>query len=163
METTPTSNKLSPILISIFCIGIIFFILFTQCEVSNIKLKPKDASLVLIFLALIAYINNYNLLFLVLLGTFIFLYFGNGEYINKLISGFFKKENDKPKSIIKKPKKVRIEEEHFETPEITIDTDLETTTDNEITIDTDIDLDDNIDEPQNTNGDVYMMAKKQIN
>jgi len=152
-------NKFSPVLISIFCIGIIFFILFTQCEVSNIKLKPKDASLVLIFLALLAYINNYNVLFLMLLFSFIILYFSPEDYINKILSPFFKK--DKPKSIIKKSKekKVRIEEE---IPDIDIETDVETTTDNEITIDTDIDLDDNIDEPINTDGDIYMSAKKEI-
>lgn len=86
------SKNFSPILISIFCIGIIFFILITQCEVSNIRLKPKDASLVLIFLALLAYINNYNWLFILLLGAFIFIYFAPNEYVNKIFSQFIKQK-----------------------------------------------------------------------
>lgn len=167
-------KNFSPILISIFCIGIIIFIIYTQCEVSNIKLKPKDASLVLIFLALIAYINNYQILFILLLGLFIFIYFSPDDYINKLISPFLK--NKLPKSIIKKPKKVLIEEpvETTESPEQTFDNEI-----TDVTLDTDIEIDDDIDtdienvpegdsdieieEPQNTNGDVYQSVKKKIN
>ena len=97
-----TKKNISPILISVFCIGIIIFILFTQCEVSNVKLKPKDASLVLIFLALLAYINNYHILFIILLGVFMFLYFSPSDYVNKIFTPFLKKKQDvQTKSIIK--------------------------------------------------------------
>jgi len=147
-----------PVLISLFCVGIIIFILFTQCEVSNIKLKAKDASLVLIFLALLAYINNYQFLFLLLLGVFIFIYFAPNELINKLFAPFIK---TKPmKSIIKKPK----ENIEIETPELT--------TDNEITLDTDIEMEempesiivfDDAEDNKELAGpeeDIYLEAKK---
>lgn len=154
-----TNSTLTPVMVSIFCVGIILFILFTQCEISSIKLKPKDASLILIFLALVAYINQYHILFLVLLGTFIFIYFSPNDFINNIFSKFIK---TKPKSIIKKTKKVRIEPEEILSPEITLET--EGMSETEITLDTDIDIDidDELDEPQNSKEDIYMNAKKEI-
>jgi len=168
-----TKKNYSPILISVFCIGIILFILFTQCEISNVKLKPKDASLVLIILALLAYINGYHLLFLLLLGVFIFIYFSPNDSINNLFLKFFNKEKkiEKPlRSIMKKPKKVEIEDTvdtiEIETPDATTDNestmDQEPLTDSEITLDTDIELDEDIEEPHNTEGDYYMNIKKKI-
>lgn len=149
----------SPILISIFCIGIILFILFTQCEVSNIKLKPKDASLILIILALLAYINNYQMLFLLLLGMFLFVYFAPNEMINKLFSPFIKKKEKK--SIIKN--NIEIDDQ------ISVDT-PDMNTENEITLDTDIEIDDNIDDIEHSEVDIegpeedlYLTAKKKIN
>ena len=61
------NSRISSVIVSVFCIGIIVFILFTQMEISTIKLKMKDASLILIFLALLVYINGYEKLFLALL------------------------------------------------------------------------------------------------
>ena len=63
------NSRISSVIVSVFCIGIIIFILFTQMEISTIKLKLKDASLILIFIALLVYINGYEKLFLVLLGS----------------------------------------------------------------------------------------------
>lgn len=158
-DSLEPKKSYSPILISIFCIGIILFILFTQCEVSNIKLKPKDASLILIILALLAYINNYQMLFLLLLGMFLFVYFAPNELINKLFSPFMKKKEKK--SIIKK--NIEIDDQ------ISVDI-PDMNTDNEITLDTDIEIDDNIDDIEHNEVDIegpeedlYLTAKKKIN
>lgn len=155
IEVAP--KKISPFLISIFCIGIILFILFTQCEVSNIKLKPKDASLILIFLALLAYINNNTKLFLFLLGSFLFIYFTPNNFVLNFLSKIIPEK--KPKSIIKK--KVVIEdpnpENDYEDTESMGGTEV-----TDITLDTDIELDD-IAEPENIEEDPYLTAKKRIN
>jgi len=158
-DSLEPKKNYSPILISIFCIGIILFILFTQCEVSNIKLKPKDASLILIILALLAYINNYQMLFLLLLGMFLFVYFAPNEMINKLFSPFIKKKEKK--SIIKN--NIEIDDQ------ISVDT-PDMNTENEITLDTDIEIDDNIDDIEHNEVDIegpeedlYLTAKKKIN
>jgi len=159
-DSLEPKKNYSPILISIFCIGIILFILFTQCEVSNIKLKPKDASLILIILALLAYINNYQMLFLLLLGMFLFVYFAPNEMINKLFSPFIKKKEKK--SIIKN--NIEIDDQ------ISVDI-PDMNTDNEITLDTDIEIDDNIEDDiehskvdvEGPEEDLYLTAKKKIN
>ena len=103
------NSRISSVIVSIFCIGIIIFILFTQMEISTIKLKLKDASLILIFLALLVYINGYEKLFLVLLLLFVIFYFTPSEYTNKIVSYFTQK-----KSILKK---VRVVEEQEQEPE----------------------------------------------
>jgi len=97
------NSRISSVIVSIFCIGIIVFILFTQMEISTIKLKLKDASLILIFLALLVYINGYERLFLLLLLVFVIIYFTPNDYFNKVLSYFTQK-----KSILKK---VRVVEE----------------------------------------------------
>ena len=103
------NSRISSVIVSIFCIGIIIFILFTQMEISTIKLKLKDASLILIFIALLVYINGYEKLFLVLLLVFVIFYFTPSEYTNRIMSYFTQK-----KSILKK---VRVVEEQEQEPE----------------------------------------------
>ena len=103
------NSRISSVIVSIFCIGIIIFILFTQMEISTIKLKLKDASLILIFLALLVYINGYEKLFLVLLFVFVIFYFTPSHYVNRITSYFTQK-----KSILKK---VRVVEEQEQEPE----------------------------------------------
>ena len=103
------NSRISSVIVSIFCIGIIIFILFTLMEISTIKLKLKDASLILIFLALLVYINGYEKLFLVLLLVFVIFYFTPTEYTNRIMSYFTQK-----KSILKK---VRVVEEKEQEPE----------------------------------------------
>ena len=108
----------------IFCIGIIFFIFMTQCKLSKIQLKMKDASLILIFFALLAYINGYEILFVLLLLSFTLIYFTPQKKFDKYFSLFIKKESN---------------EELNELKENTIDT-IDTIETNE----TDIEIDDNI-------------------
>ena len=103
------NSRISSVIVSVFCIGIIIFILFTQMEISTIKLKLKDASLILIFIALLVYINGYEKLFLVLLFVFVIFYFTPSEYTNKIVSYFTQK-----KSILKK---VRVVEDKDQEPE----------------------------------------------
>ena len=103
------NSRISSVIVSIFCIGIIIFILFTQMEISTIKLKLKDASLILIFFALLVYINGYEKLFLVLLLIFVIFYFTPNEYVNRIMSYFTQK-----KSILKK---VRVVEDREQEPE----------------------------------------------
>ena len=103
------NTRISSVIVSVFCIGIIIFILFTQMEISTIKLKLKDASLILIFIALLVYINGYEKLFLVLLLIFVIFYFTPSEYMNRIISYFTQK-----KSILKK---VRVVEEQEQEPD----------------------------------------------
>ena len=103
------NSRISSVIVSVFCIGIIIFILFTQMEISTIKLKLKDASLILIFIALLVYINGYEKLFLVLLLVFVIFYFTPSEYMNRIMSYFTQK-----KSILKK---VRVVEEQEQEPD----------------------------------------------
>jgi len=117
-------SRMSPIVISLICIGIILFILVTQCEISNIKLQAKDASLVLIILALLAYINGYNVLFMIILGIFVLVYFAPPKYINKFMS-FIRPQDNKPfLPALKKSQQHQNEDSHTET-EITLDTDID--------------------------------------
>ena len=142
------NSRISSVIVSVFCIGIIIFILFTQMEISTIKLKLKDASLILIFIALLVYINGYEKLFLVLLLVFVIFYFTPSEYMNRLMSYFTQK-----KSILKK---VRVVEEQEQEPdeeyeqeeqeqdqdEIDDNYDTESQANTEITIDDDIENED---------------------
>lgn len=118
------NGRMYNIMISIFCIGIIFFIFMTRCKVSKIQLKMKDASLILIFFALLAYINGHEYLFIILLISFSIIYFTPQHYFESYISKF----------LGKKDKKKIYQEIPQEPPqEPTIET-----------IETDIDIDDNI-------------------
>ena len=133
-------NKYSSVLVSLFCVGIIIFILFTQCKVSNIRLQMKDASLILIFIALLAYINGYEKLFILLLLVFVLIYFTPQRIIEKYLSPFLNTKNTKKDT---KP----ILKEKLPKQEFTEETNEKTyTTDNEITIDADIDVDIPVDE-----------------
>ena len=108
------------IIISMFCIGIIFFIFMTRCKVSKIQLKMKDASLILIFFALLAYINGHEYIFVFILLAFSIIYFTPQHYFDQYLSKF----------LGKKDKKILQQEPIKET---TIDTDIEI--DDNITID----------------------------
>ncbi len=103
-----------------FCIGIIFFIFMTRCKVSKIQLKMKDASLILIFFALLAYINGHEYLFVFILISFSIIYFTPQHYFDLYLSKFLGKKEKK--SLLKESLQ-----------ELTIET-----------IDTDIEIDDNI-------------------
>lgn len=103
------NSRISSVIVSVFCIGIIIFILFTQMEISTIKLKLKDASLILIFFALLVYINGYEKLFLALLFVFVIFYFTPSHYVNRITSYFTQK-----KSILKK---VRVVEDKEQEPD----------------------------------------------
>lgn len=139
------NSRISSVIVSVFCIGIIVFILFTQMEISTIKLKMKDASLILIFLALLVYINGYEKLFLVLLLVFVIFYFTPSDYFNKIMSYFTHK-----KSILKKVRVIEDiepeqepeqEQQEYEEDEYT-EQDTESQANTEITIDDDIENDD---------------------
>jgi len=108
------------IIISMFCIGIIFFIFMTRCKVSKIQLKMKDASLILIFFALLAYINGHEYLFVFILLAFSIIYFTPQHYFDNFLSKFLGKKESK-----------KISQDPPQEPTIE-------------TIDTDIDIDDNI-------------------
>jgi hypothetical protein len=143
------NSRISSVIVSVFCIGIIIFILFTQMEISSIKLKLKDASLILIFIALLVYINGYEKLFLFLLLVFVIFYFTPSKYSNKVLSYFTPK-----KSILKKPKVIEelesepeeLEEledtEYYQQEEQEDNYDTESQTNTEITIDDDIENED---------------------
>jgi hypothetical protein len=126
------NSRISSVIVSIFCIGIIIFILFTQMEISTIKLKLKDASLMLIFLALLVYINGYEKLFLVLLLVFVIFYFTPSEYVNRIMSYFTQKKSILKKVRVVEDKELEQEPEEYEqndesqaNTEITIDDDIE--------------------------------------
>ena len=79
------------ITISLLCIAIITIIFFSQYDIHNLNLEPKDASIILLVLAFIAYINKYEKLFLLFLGIFILIYFIPNEKINSFIKPIFDK------------------------------------------------------------------------
>ena len=145
------NSRISSVIVSVFCIGIIIFILFTQMEISTIKLKMKDASLILIFLALLVYINGYEKLFLVLLLVFVIFYFTPSEYVNRVMSYFTQK-----KSILKKVRVVedkdsepeeyqeQEEQEEQEEPEEQEQYEIDDNYDNESQANTEITIDDDI-------------------
>ena len=94
----------------------------------------KDASLILIFLALLSYINGYNICFFILLISFIIIYFSPDYVIDRIFSRFLKKEKKIKKTVTKIVPKMVDDEKTY-------------TTDNEITLDTEIgDLDDIVEE-----------------
>lgn len=118
------NGRMYNIIISMFCIGIIFFIFMTRCKVSKIQLKMKDASLILIFFALLAYINGHEYLFVFILLAFSIIYFTPQHYFDHYLSKF----------LGKKDKKSHLQAPTQEPPqEPTIET-----------IETDIEIDDNI-------------------
>lgn len=118
------NGRMYNIIISMFCIGIIFFIFMTRCKVSKIQLKMKDASLILIFFALLAYINGHEYLFVFILLAFSIIYFTPQHYFDHYLSKFLSKKEKKshPQAPLQEPPQ-----------EPTIET-----------IETDIEIDDNI-------------------
>ena len=98
----------------------------TRCKVAKIQLKMKDASLILIFFALLAYVNGHEILFIILLISFAIIYFTPQHYFDKYLSNFLGK---KEKNI---PNKIHHNIPHENTIE-TVDTDIEI--DDNITID----------------------------
>jgi len=95
----------------------------TRCKVAKIQLKMKDASLILIFFALLAYINGHEYLFIILLLSFSIIYFTPQHYFDFYLSKFLGKK-DKKKMPQDLPQESTIE---------TIETDIEI--DDNITID----------------------------
>ena len=143
------NSRISSVIVSIFCIGIIIFILFTQMEISTIKLKLKDASLILIFLALLVYINGYEKLFLVLLIVFVIFYFTPSENVNRIMSYFTQKKSILKKVRVIEDKELEQEPEEYEQndeeeyqDEYQEETDNESKANTEITIDDDIENED---------------------
>lgn len=143
------NSRISSVIVSIFCIGIIIFILFTQMEISTIKLKLKDASLILIFFALLVYINGYEKLFLVLLLVFVIFYFTPSEYVNRIMSYFTQKKSILKKVRVVEDKELEQEPEEYEQndeeeyqDEYQDETDNESQANTEITIDDDIENED---------------------
>ena len=139
------NSRISSVIVSVFCIGIIIFILFTQMEISTIKLKLKDASLILIFLALLVYINGYEKLFLFLLLMFVIFYFTPSEYTNRIMSYFTQNKSILKKvRVVEKQKHEPVEEyqEEYQEEEYQEECqdnyDIESQTNTEITIDDDI-------------------------
>ena len=119
-----------------FCIAVIFFIFMTRCKVAKIQLKMKDASLILIFFALLAYINGHEYLFVMLLLAFSIIYFTPQHYFDSYLSKF----------LGKKEKKISLQEPPQEPTIETIETDIEI--DDNITIDEQDDHDNDQDREQ---------------
>jgi hypothetical protein len=95
----------------------------TRCKVSKIQLKMKDASLILIFFALLAYINGHEYLFFFILLAFSIIYFTPQHYFDNYLSKFLGKKEKNPSP-----------QEPSQEPTIeTIETDIEI--DDNITID----------------------------
>jgi len=147
------NSRISSVIVSVFCIGIIVFILFTQMEISSIKLKLKDASLILIFLALLVYINGYEKLFLFLLVIFVIFYFTPSKYSNKFMSYFTPKKSILKKVRVFEEQEQELEQEQEQERELELDeysqqeeqednNDTESQTNTEITIDDDIENED---------------------
>jgi hypothetical protein len=147
------NSRISSVIVSVFCIGIIVFILFTQMEISSIKLKLKDASLILIFLALLVYINGYEKLFLFLLVIFVIFYFTPSKYSNKFMSYFTPKKSILKKVRVFEEQEQELEQEQEQEQEQELDeysqqeeqednNDTESQTNTEITIDDDIENED---------------------
>jgi hypothetical protein len=118
-------------------------------EISTIKLKLKDASLMLIFLALLVYINGYEKLFLVLLLVFVIFYFTPSEYVNRIMSYFTQKKSILKKVRVVEDKELEQEPEEYEQndeeeyqDEYQDETDNESQANTEITIDDDIENED---------------------
>jgi len=124
------------IIISMFCIGIIFFIFMTRCKVSKIHLKMKDSSIILIFFALLAYINGHEYLFVIILLAFSIIYFTPQHYFDNYLSKF----------LGKKEKTIYPQEPPQEPTIETIETDIEI--DDNITIDDHQDQEDQEQEPE---------------
>jgi hypothetical protein len=106
----------------------------TRCKVSKIQLKMKDASLILIFFALLAYINGHEYLFVFILLAFSIIYFTPQHYFDQYLSKF----------LGKKDKKISHQEPIQEPTIETIETDIEI--DDNITIDEQEDQEDQEDQ-----------------
>jgi len=119
---------MNSIFISIFCVVISVFIFYTQSDFSGIQLQSKDASLLLLLFALLAYVNKQEIIFLLLLSSFLIVYVLDTKTIKKYCNPIF--------MVLQRNKNIEKEEKKEEITENT----------NEITIDDDIEIDDEITE-----------------
>ena len=145
------------ITISLLCIAIITVLFFTQYDIKKLNFEPKDASIILLVLAFVAYVNKYEKLFLLFLGIFILIYFIPLEKLKSFIQpitaqiSFFKKEGfsnkddneENTKTKKKNKSKKKVEPKIIDEPE---DDDLDN---DEITIDDQISVLEDIDEDSN--------------
>lgn len=90
------------IIISLVCIGVIGFIIFTQCNIKKLEFKSKDLSLIILVFSFILYINGFEKLFLLFLLGFIIIYF---VPIKNLKNLYLKMSNNEEENIEKKVKK----------------------------------------------------------
>ena len=97
------------IIISLVCIGVIGFIIFTQCNIKKLEFKSKDLSLIILVFSFILYINGYEKLFLIFLLGFIIIYFVPIKNLQNLYLKISKKEVDEEKKIKKDKKKKKDE------------------------------------------------------
>lgn len=124
-----------PNLINIVGIIVVIIIFFTQSEKSSIKLKAKDASLILVLLAFMAYINGYEKLFILFLVSFLIIYFLPMEKISNLFS-------KNKKKVVRRIRRIDPEEyEQEQEQEQEVYDEMESQSENEITLDTDIEED----------------------
>ena len=124
-----------PNLINIVGIIVVIIIFFTQSEKSSIKLKAKDASLILVLLAFMAYINGYEKLFILFLVSFLIIYFLPMEKISNLFS-------KNKKKVVRRIRRIDPEEyEQEPEQEQEVYDEMESQSENEITLDTDIEED----------------------
>jgi len=124
-----------PNLINIVGIIVVIIIFFTQSEKSSIKLKAKDASLILVLLAFMAYINGYEKLFILFLVSFLIIYFLPMEKISNLFG-------KNKKKVVRRIRRIDPEEyEQVPEQEQEVYDEMESQSENEITLDTDIEED----------------------
>ena len=124
-----------PNLINIVGIIVVIVIFFTQSEKSSIKLKAKDASLILVLLAFMAYINGYEKLFILFLVSFLIIYFLPMEKISNLFG-------KNKKKVVRRIRRIDPEEyEQEPEQEQEVYDEMESQSENEITLDTDIEED----------------------
>jgi len=120
---------MNSILISVLCVMVAIFIFYTQSDFSSLSLPNKDASLILLVFGVFAYVNKHEILFLILLVSFMIIYFIDTSKIKTYINPIFKIFSEKKEE--KKPKENKI------IPEI--ETTINTENTNEFTIDDNID------------------------
>jgi len=121
-----------PNLINIVGIIVVIIIFFTQSEKSSIKLKAKDASLILVLLAFMAYINGYEKLFILFLVSFLIIYFLPMDKISNLFG-------KNKKKVVRRIRRIDPEEyEQEPVQEQEVYDEMESQSENEITLDTDI-------------------------
>lgn len=134
---------MNSILISVLCILVGIFIFYTQSDFSSLNLPNKDASLILLVFAIFAYVNKHEILFLMLLVSFIIIYFVDSQKIKDFINPIFKFFPQELKVEEKKPevKEKKVEEKKVEEkPKIkNMENTLDTENTNEFTIDDNID------------------------
>ena len=102
------------IIISLVCIGVIGFIIFTQCNIKKLEFKSKDLSLIILVFSFILYINGYEKLFLIFLVGFIIIYFVPIKNLKNIYSKISNNEETDDSNKIKKEKKKKKNEKKEE-------------------------------------------------